>query len=176
MTTGIDNPPWTDLGNGRHRSRSGSLVIDVPRSTVTLVEVGRTYPAATVICPGDGSDFQRSLGVAPHGRWHDSVIIPAENGALITIEESVRGHLGLLRLFVDSVCCAQSKGLWLPQTLAVSGGALIECRPKMSEPWGWERCESAWAAEHIDRLSTMATPDLTGPRARLVPLGYFATP
>lgn len=151
---------------------AGYVVLDRAASTAEIA--GRTFPAATVICPQEDdrpeeSEHQRALGA---GGGDQCAFILAENGLLLRVEEAENERYHGISLDLHARTCQKVWSVdeweWLPWNVAVIDGRLVA---GASNYWSW--AEPEWAVETIDRLSAKPFTQPEGPPLRLVPLDYF---
>lgn len=158
---------------------AAATLVEIDRSTSTVVLAGRRFPAAGLICPvapddPDASERSRALGACGAAPGDRSAYVTAENGLLIRVDEQAneRYHgldLDLYARTCELVPAGDELPWWLPWTIGWFGGLLV---PGRSNGWRW--AEAEWVVEMIDRLSVLPFEEPDGEPARIVRLDYFA--
>lgn len=152
------------------------MIVDLDTSTVTIA--GRRFPACGLICPlVDGYDDSRAdrllgsrygPGVLNDPAWH--VMIPAENGVLVSVEQYDSTDVAAVALYARTCHLAHppvaDPPLWLPQDLTICNGRIVAATFHFVSRW--QGAEPDWVVEFIDRVGRYPYREPPGPRAELV--------
>ena len=155
----------------------------------TVVFAGHRFPAAIAVCPPmgpDDTDSERDRMMAGHGgpgvlgSISYEVLIPCENGVLVSVEQDQK--LFSYKVTLHSRACHpepwDDAEIMIPYFVSICDGELIanarhNRRGGVTLPsgvWRWDEAEPEWIAELIDRVGRMPFTQPAGPQVRLITL------